>query len=303
KIVRLYADPCRLAPPRVERHDRQGQTSRPVAGAGEPDDGGADEGYLRYVVTAADIYRAIPLAHPHLHGGDHHPLGAEPPDVPFQLEPGVVPGPDRDTQDKPGGYPALRDQLGEILTGHIGGKRCPLPVRGARRADRGADGRELQPAEGKRSPRQPDAHHPMPAKLGALGGHPADGRVAGLVHGLHKRTERPGTVPPGYLGRRPGRHLLTGGPPNSRAAIPAGGPSAVDGRAEHLPDGLEAHAADSRELIRRQRRAPRVSGPASRDPGLSYGGHFVAHAPSLGLLPAIRLAPRTAAPGKLGLSS
>src|SRR5213078_2552774 len=47
-------------------------------------------------------------------------------------------------QDKPGGYPALHDQLGEILPGHIGGKGCPLPVRGARRADRGADSRELQ---------------------------------------------------------------------------------------------------------------------------------------------------------------
>ena len=62
-----------------------------LPGAGEPGDGGADEGCLHDVVAAADSFRAVPLAHPHLHGGDHHALGAEPPDVTFQLAPGVVP--------------------------------------------------------------------------------------------------------------------------------------------------------------------------------------------------------------------
>ena len=51
--------------------------------------------------------------------------------------------------DKPCRYPARDDQLGEILPGQVRGKGHRRPVRGARRADRGADGRELQPAEGK----------------------------------------------------------------------------------------------------------------------------------------------------------
>src|SRR5205809_7527097 len=115
----------------------------PVACAGEPDDSGADEGCLDDVVTAAATCRAVPLPHLHLHGCDHHPLGAESLDIAFRLAPGVMPGlgdqfgpagdldvarppaslaggrpvivprPDGDTQDKPGGYPALHDQLGE----------------------------------------------------------------------------------------------------------------------------------------------------------------------------------------------
>lgn len=45
--------------------------------------------------------------------------------------------------------PPRPDQLGEILPADIAGKDSPLPGRGARRANRGADGREIQPAQGK----------------------------------------------------------------------------------------------------------------------------------------------------------
>jgi hypothetical protein len=60
-------------------------------GTGEPGDGDADEGCLHDVVAAADGFRAVPLAHLHLHRGDHDAVGAEPLDVFFQLVPGVVP--------------------------------------------------------------------------------------------------------------------------------------------------------------------------------------------------------------------
>ncbi len=63
-----------------------------AARPGARGDGGARGGCLHDVVAAADSFRAVPLAHPQrLHGGDHHALGAEPPDVIFQLAPGVVP--------------------------------------------------------------------------------------------------------------------------------------------------------------------------------------------------------------------
>jgi len=42
---------------------------------------------------------------------------------------------------------------------------------------------------------QPDAHHAVPAQPGALGGHPADGRLPGLVHGPHQQAERSQIVP------------------------------------------------------------------------------------------------------------
>ena len=45
-----------------------------------------------------------------------------------------------------------------------------------------------------RDSRTPD--HPVPAELGALGDHPVDGRVPGLVHGLHERAEDPGPPRP-----------------------------------------------------------------------------------------------------------
>ena len=257
--------------------------------------------------------RAVPLAYSHLHGGDDHSLAAEPPDLAIQLVPGVVPRlpdqlgpagdlgvtrppaslagsravivprPDRDAQDKPCRYPARDDQLGEILPGQVRGKGHRRPVRGARRADRGADGRELQPAEGKFPPRQPDAHHPVPAQRGALGGHPADSGVPGLVHGLHERAERARPAPPGYLGRQPGRHPVTGRSLGPGAAISAGGPGAVDSRAEHLADRFETRAADRGELVSRQRRSPRAARPDTRHPRSGYRGQFVAHPLSLGL--------------------
>lgn len=58
---------------------------------GEPGDGGADQGGLHDVVAAAHRGQAVPLAHLKLHGGDHHALGGEPPDVVSQLSPGLVP--------------------------------------------------------------------------------------------------------------------------------------------------------------------------------------------------------------------
>ena len=53
------------------------------------------------------------------------------------------------------------------------------------------------------TPGQPHAHHPVPAKLGTLDGHPVDGRVPDLVHGLYERAERPQAAPPGHLGCPP----------------------------------------------------------------------------------------------------
>jgi hypothetical protein len=163
----------------AERHDRQCGAGRALAGPGEAGDRGAGERYLHDVVAAAHRGRAVPLAHPHLHAGDHHALGAEPSDVLFQPAPGVVPRlvhqfgpaghlriagppaslaggrpvivprPDRDAERETGRYPPRPDQLGEILPADIAGKDSPLPVPGARRANRGADGREIQPAERK----------------------------------------------------------------------------------------------------------------------------------------------------------
>src|SRR6204780_182872 len=232
------------------------------SGTGEPGDRGADQGGLHDVVAAAHSDRAVPLADLQRHAGDHHTLGAEALDVAFQLEPGVpprlhdqfgpagdlcvdrppagladrgpvvVPGADRDAQREPRRDPARHDQLGEILPGQIRGERLAPPVRGTRRAYRGADGGEFQPAQRKRPPGQPHAHHPVPAELGTLGGHPVEGRVARLVHGLHQRAEGPAAA----------RH--------------AGGPGRVHGRAEHLADRFEAGAADGGELTSGQRGSP-----------------------------------------------
>src|SRR6185437_15694172 len=88
---RLYPGPGCLAAVRAERHNGQGRVGRTPGGPGEPGDGGAGERDLRDVVAAAHRGRAVPLAHPHLHPGDHHALAAEPSDVLFQSAPGVVP--------------------------------------------------------------------------------------------------------------------------------------------------------------------------------------------------------------------
>ena len=112
----LYADPGGLAPLRVERHDGQGRPGARPPGGGEPGDGGADEGYLDDVVVAAQLHRAAPLANPHLHGGYHHALGAEPPDVTFELDPGVA--------------ARLADQLGPARD--LGVARSPASLAGGR---------------------------------------------------------------------------------------------------------------------------------------------------------------------------
>ena len=122
----------------------------------------------------------------------------------------IVPRPDRDAEHKPGRYPPRRDQLREIVPGDIASKKRSLPVRSAQRANRGADGREIQPAEGKRPAGQPDAHHPVPANRGALGGHPVDGRLPGLIDGLYQRPERPRVAPPRHLSGRPRRPPVAG---------------------------------------------------------------------------------------------
>jgi len=54
---------------------------------GEPGDRGPDAGGLHDVVAAALLDRAFPFADPHVHGGDHHALGAEPLDVFRELLP------------------------------------------------------------------------------------------------------------------------------------------------------------------------------------------------------------------------
>src|SRR4249919_299991 len=100
---RLSPAPGCLTAPRAERHDRQGRAGRTLAGPGEPGDGGAGERDLRDVIAAAHRGRAVPLAYPHLHAGDHHALAAKPSDVLFQPTPGVV--------------PRLADQLGPA--GHL----------------------------------------------------------------------------------------------------------------------------------------------------------------------------------------
>ena len=41
----------------------------------------------------------------------------------------------------------------------------------------------------------------------------------------------------------------------------------IDGRAEHLPDGLKAHTTDGGELLTGQCGLPRTARPAARSPG------------------------------------
>jgi hypothetical protein len=192
-----------------------------AGGAGEAGDGGADERHLHDVVAAAHRGGAVPLANPHFHVGGHHAFGAEPSDVLSHLPPGVpprlvhqlgpaghlgvarpraplpggrpvvMPRPDRDAEHQAGRHPAGRDQPGEVLPGQSGSKG-KLQPRGARRAHRGADGRELKAAEEERPAGQPDPHDPVAAERGALGGHPVNGRAPGLVHGFDQRPETTG---------------------------------------------------------------------------------------------------------------
>jgi hypothetical protein len=63
------------------------------------------------VVAAADRFRAVPLAYPHLHRGDHRAVGAKPLDATFQLAPGVM--------------PRLADQFGPAPRPVAGGRRRP----------------------------------------------------------------------------------------------------------------------------------------------------------------------------------
>src|SRR5690348_15884014 len=289
---------------------------------GEPGDRGADGGGFDDVVAAAFRHRALALAHAHLHVGDHHALAAEPLDVALKLlprivpgvvdvlgipgdlgvprapagltdgQPVVVPGSDRDAQREPGGYPALQDQLGEVLPGKIGGER-PLPARAAMRpgrhrpdpggADGGADRLELQAAGRERADGQPDADHAVPAQFLALGRHPVQGLVPRLVHGLDQGRERAPAGARGDLRRGPGRHDLAvaPGPPGAWAAVAAGIADVVDAGAQYLAGRLEPDAADRGELVGGQRRAPGSAGPDFRHPGFGRGRQFIAHGPSL----------------------
>ncbi len=130
---------------------------------------------------------------------------------------------DRDAEDDPHRYPARHDQLGEILPGQVRGERrgllthhrpAPRALHGSRHTgpsptisrhtrpngvrppgpDRGAERRELLPAEQKRPPRYPKRHHSVPAELNALSRHPLHRRPPGLIHGPHQRPQRPVVV-------------------------------------------------------------------------------------------------------------
>jgi hypothetical protein len=194
-----------------------------LVGAGELGDGGAEDACLDDVIAPSDLGRAVPHAHPQLHARDHRAFGPDSVDVGFQLTPGVAPGSiddvgpagdlavtrpsaglpgglpvvvaraDRDAKHKPGRHPPRHDQLGEILPGQVRGKGQHRELRPAR-PDRSPERSELLPSEEKRPPRHPKPHHPVSAKLSALGCHPFDRRVPGLIHGPHQRAQRPQAV-------------------------------------------------------------------------------------------------------------
>ncbi len=159
-----------------------------------------------------------------------------------------------------------------------------LPARARRPArDRGADGGELQAAEPKWPPPQPDAYHAVAAQPGALGGHLADGRLPGPVHGLHQQAERSQITPPRYPGG--GRRGVAADDPHGpRQSYPRASPAGVDGGTEHLADRLKTHATNGGELLGGQRGPPCPARPGSRRPGPGGSGQFVAHIPSLGPL-------------------
>src|SRR3984957_16892235 len=295
--------PCGLAALRVERQDRQRWWR--LGHRGEPDHGGAHDRRLHDVIFAVLLDRALALVDPHVHLADHdafpaqaahvflqllagvvpgivHQLGVAPNPGVARAPPGlahgqpvVVPGPDGDAQRQPGRHPARGDHLREVLPGQVGAERL-RERRRSRRAHRGADRLELQPASGERADRQGHPDDAVPAQLGALGGHPGDGQVPRVVHGLGERTERAVAAPPGHLGHAAVRLRVRAEPgPRPRAVVPAREADVVDGGAEHLADGLEARRPDRGELLGAERRTP---GPAGLDflhPGLGSRGKVV----------------------------
>src|SRR5262249_45759272 len=94
-----------------------------------------------------------------------------------------------------------------------------------------------------------------------------------------QRGKRPPAALRGHLGDAPGGGRVPPGAPGAGAGVATGVPDVVDGGAEHLTGRLEAHAADSGELIRRQRGSPRTAAPDFRHPALGHGWQFFAHAP------------------------
>src|SRR6185437_11281716 len=132
---------------------------------------------------------------------------------------------------------------------------------GAVRADRGADDLELEPAGREPADVDAGADHAVPAERGALGLHPADRLVPGLVHGPDQRAEGPGAAGSGHRRdtavRR--REPAPAGP-GTRARV-ADVADVVDRGAEDLANRLEADAADRGELVGGQRRAPGAAGP------------------------------------------
>jgi hypothetical protein len=284
-------------------------------GLAEPGDSRAEDARLDDMVAPASLRRAVPHRHAQLHARDDRALGPEPPDVSVQPAPGLAarliddigpPGdlaitrppaglprglpvvmarPDRDAEHDPDRHPARHDQLGEILPRQVRSEWRGLR---ARRTipypDRGAERRELLPAEQKRPPRHPKRHYSIPAELGALRRHPLHRRPPGLIHGPYQRPQRPVIVSLTALtnafrlvagGRNLRRVLRRCRDP--RTAVPVAVRDPEDGRTEHLANRFEANAADRGELSRGQRRPPRPAGPHSRHPGLSRSRQFFAH--------------------------
>src|ERR1041385_7727965 len=84
-------DPGRLAALGVERHDGERRPGVLLLVLGEPDDRGTDGGGLQEGAAAAFLPRALPFPPRQVHGGDPHPLAAQPRHVAIQLLAGVVP--------------------------------------------------------------------------------------------------------------------------------------------------------------------------------------------------------------------
>ena len=209
---------------RAERRNCQGRPAT-LAGPGEPGDGGAGERDLRDVIAAAHRGRAVPLAHPHLHAGDHDAsppsrltscssrawrcaaTGSPAPSTrpPRRCRTTSAPGrrarghraATRSRCRAQGRHPPRRNQLGEILPGDFAGEKRPLPVRGTRRANRGAGGREIRPLRGS-APR--DSRTPPPRARPARRTRRSSGRWP---------SAGPGTWPPPAARTTPDRPALT----------------------------------------------------------------------------------------------